>query len=420
MTLRVLLMTQWYDPESGSAAQASVTARALARRDVHLEVLTGFPNYPSGKLVDGYRVRPYQREVRDGITVHRAPLWPSHDGRAARRAANYLSWSAGASGVALAKVRRADVVLVHLTPATAALPAMALNAVRGVPYVVHVQDLWPQAVLTSGFLDDQRMQMVERPLNAMCDAIYSRSAAIAATSPGMVPLIAARGISLEKIAVATNWADESVFRPSAPDRELAGQLGITRPFTLMYAGNMGQYQSLDTVLHAAERLRHRHDIGFALVGGGIEEQGLRDRARGMNLDSVVFVPSVPFKKMTSVLALGDVHLVSLLDLPLSRATLPSKLQATMACGKPILGAVTGDPAEVIQRARAGEVVQPGDSAALATAVEAMADAPRGQLVEIGRRAREYYLNEFSEDVSVTRLLGLLRVAAGRWRRSGHE
>lgn len=415
MTLRVLMVSQWYDPEPGSAAQAGVIARALSRRGAHVEVLTGFPNYPDGELAPGYRMRPYQREVLDGIAVHRAPLWPSHDSAPRRRAVNYFSWALGAAVVGAFKAPQADAVLVHSTPATAALPALVLRATRRLPFVLQVQDLWPQTVVSSDFLSDGRRSKVEAPLNVMCDAIYRRASAIAVTSPGMAPLIAARGVPESKIRLAANWADESVFRPVPPDRALARRLGLTRPFTFMYAGNFGPYQGLDTVLDAAHRLRQRSDIGVALVGGGVRETWLREEVARRGLDAVTFVPSVPFTEMTDILALGDAHLVSLQNLPLFRTTLPSKLQATLACGKPVVGAVTGDAAAVITESGAGVVVPPADSGAMADAIVRLADAGPAHLRALGTAARAYYLGTFGEEATSQVLLDLLQGAAAHVR-----
>ena len=415
MTIRILVVSQWYDPEPGSAAQAGVIARALSRRGAHVEVLTGFPNYPTGELAGGYRVLAYQREVLEGITVHRAPLWPSHSSAAASRALNYLSWAAGASAVGPLKAPLADAVLVHSTPATAALPALALRATRRIPFVVQVQDLWPQTVTSSDFLTRGHLSLLERPLHAMCDAIYRRASAVAITSPGMAPLIAARGVPEAKIRFAANWADEAVFRPVPRDQALGRKLGLTRPFTFMYAGNFGPYQSLDTVLDAAEHLRHRADIGIALVGDGVQGAWLRDEVRRRGLDGVSFVPPVPFSEMTDVLALGDAHLISLQDLPLFRTTLPSKLQATLAAGRPIVGAVRGDAAEVIRDSSAGLVVTPGDAQALSGAIARLADAGSQRLAAFGEAARGYYLRTFSEETASQVLLDLLHEAAGRTR-----
>jgi glycosyltransferase involved in cell wall biosynthesis len=404
------MITQWYDPEGSSAALPGVISRALVRRGNEVHVLTGFPNYPDGKLLPGYRVRPYQREVIRGVTVHRAPLYPSHDARASRRIANYLSFGAGAAAVGLAKVPRLDAALVHGTPATAAIPALTLKAWRGTPFVFHVQDLWPQTVLNSGFLTGRRAR-VERALHLYCDRVYRAASTVAVISPSMAQHITARGVPEGKIELLPNWADEAAFRPAPKRPDLSSALGITRPFTVMYAGIFGRYQQLSVLLEAAKRLRERHDIGFALVGGGVDEATLRSRQERDGLDNVVFVPLQPFEAMADVLALGDLQLVSLQDLPLYQATLPSKVQATLAAGRPILGAVTGDAAEVVRTSGAGPVVTPGSVDEMAEAIVAVADMTEAERVAMGNRGREFYLERFSEAVVSKRMQELLERAA---------
>lgn len=409
--LRVGVVTQWYDPEPASAAQAGVIARALAARGAGVEVLTGYPNYPTGVLAEGYRVRPYRREIMRGIPVHRAPLWPNHDSSGARRAVNFLSYSAGATAVGLTRFPRVDACLVHSTPATAALPALALKRLRGIPYVVHIQDLWPQTVLSSGFLSPDRGRRVGAALHRMCDRIYASASAIAVTSPGMAPLIEERGVPAEAIHFVSNWADEQVFSPRPRDPQLAARLGLTRPFTAMYAGNFGEYQRLDVLVEAAIRLVDRTDIGIALVGGGVEESRLRDKVAAAGLSNVTFVPPQPYEGMGPVLALGDVQIISLADLPLFRTTLPSKLQATLAAGRPVVAALVGDAAAAIGASGAGPVVAPGDPDALAAAIRAAADESPQEREERGRRGRAYYVDHYSEDVSCRALLDLLAGAA---------
>lgn len=414
--MKIGMVTQWYDPELGSAALPGIISRSLARRGHHVEVLTGFPNYPSGSLYPGYRIRPYQRESIDGITVHRAPLFPSHDSRALSRAVNYLTFSTGASGVALSRLGRPDAVLVHGTPATAAMPAMALKRLRGVPFVLHVQDLWPDTVLSSGFVSSGRSRYVESALHRFCDATYRAADAVAVTSPGMADRIASRGVPESKIHFVPNWADERNFLPVASDPRTAARLGATRRFTVMYAGIFGEFQALDSLVEAAAQLRNRRDIGFTLVGGGVSEGSLRRRVTELGLDNVSFAPMQPFSEMAQVLAAGDVQVISLRDRPLSHRTLPSKLQGTLSAGRPIIGALAGDAAAVIRDSGAGHVVTPGSATELADAVVRLAEAPREELTSLGDRAHQYYLENFSEEVNAARLVELLSQARQGGRR----
>lgn len=418
MRARVGFVTQWYDPERGAAAVPGTISRSLRARGHDVDVITGFPNYPSGAIHSGYRLAPYAREMRDGITVHRAPLFPSHDARPLRRAANYLSFAASASALAPACLGKADVVLVHSSPATAAIPALVLGAIRRKPYVLHIQDLWPQTVTSSGLLGGHGSRRVERPLQGFCDLTYRRAKSIAVTSPGMAELVASRGVDEEKIFFVPNWTDESAFRPEQRSAALAAELGLTRDFTVMYAGNFGEFQALDVVVEAANMLRSDVGIGFALVGGGVEEPRLRSLVEKYRLDNVAFVPPQPFERMAAVLALGDVQVVSLLDLPLFRTTTPSKLQGVLAAGRPVIGAVTGDAAEVVQRSGAGPVVRPGSASELANAITEAKTSQPAELRRRGQAGRAHYLAHFSERVAADRLSELLERAAQHGR-NGH-
>lgn len=145
--MRIAIETQWYDPEGSSAALPGVIARAMQGRDHQVDVLTGFPDYPGGKVFPGHRVAPYYREVLRGVTVHRAPLCASHD----RRALNYLNFGVGAAAVALTRLPSPDAILVLGTRATAAIATLAPQATRITACVFHVQDLWPHDLTNSLF-----------------------------------------------------------------------------------------------------------------------------------------------------------------------------------------------------------------------------------------------------------------------------
>ncbi|GAB3486411.1 glycosyltransferase family 4 protein [Flexivirga lutea] len=401
-------ITQWYDPEGSSAALPGVISRSLASRGNTVDVLTGFPNYPNGEVFSGYRVRPYQRERAANLTIHRAPLWANHDPSSARRAANYLSFAAGASTIGVTRFPRTDANLVHLTPATVALPALAIKLLRRVPYVVHVQDLWPDTVLHSDFLKGGHSR-VERALHVMCDLIYRQAASIAVTSPGMIEAIIERGVEPKKIHFVPNWADEKVITGAfEPDAALKEELGLSAPFVVMYAGNFGEYQKVDLLLKAASLLSDQSAIQFAIVGGGVEERRLRDLARG--LDNVVFVPPQPFESMGRVLSVGDLHYIALDSMPLFEKTIPSKIQATLAAGRPVVASLSGDARKVLTEAGSTVVAEPTPEA-IAAAIRTHASLPERELIRRKNRSRDHYARVFSEEASSRSLINLLSHAA---------
>lgn len=409
------MVSHWYDPEGGAAAGPGTLARELRDRGHDVHVVTGYPIYPEGEVFPGYRQRPYLRETMDGVTVHRCPIYPSHDDRAAHRMANYLSFAATGSLTAQAVLASMDVGFVYSTPATAALPALVLKGIRRVPFVVQIQDLWPQTVTASEFVDAGRAGLMERLLHVYCDWVYRSAHSIAVTSPGMSALIEQRGIARDKIHLVPNWAEESSFYPTEPSTDITEAMGPWRPFTVMYAGNLGEMQDLMMVVDAAEQLQDLPDLEIVLVGAGTMERHLRAAVAERELRNLRFIAPQPFSRMAEVLALGTVQLVTLKDRPLFRSTLPSKLQANLAAGRPLIAAVAGDAADVVTQSGAGIVTPPGDVLALAAAIRQL--HAEGESLKVrGVRARQHYLETFSTQVVGDRLESLLLDAARGSRR----
>ncbi|NEE00190.1 glycosyltransferase family 4 protein [Phytoactinopolyspora halotolerans] len=408
MTVRLGVITQVYDPETGSAAVPGAISRALAGHGHEVHVLTGFPNYPTGKIYPDYRMRPYQYEFRSGVHVHRIPLVPSHDRSAARRAMTYLSFGASAA-LRWRILRSVDAWLVYSTPATVAMPALVANTLFGRPYVLLIQDLWPDTVVNSGFMHDGRfLNAAVRGLHAFCDTAYRRASSVMVTAPGMADVICQRGVPADKLSLVPNWVDESVFRPVPRNTELARKLGIDG-FVVMYAGSLGDLQGLDTAIEAVQLLTDLTDVRLVFVGSGVAEDRLRAAADGMS--NVHFLGQQPVAQMAELMALSDVQLVSLQDLPMFRATLPSKVQAALATGRPIVGAVAGDAARIISESGAGVVVPPGDPHELAAAVRGLHSLGATARESMGCAGRRFYEDTLSARVGSTALADALERAS---------
>jgi glycosyltransferase involved in cell wall biosynthesis len=391
-------VTQWFDPEPG-AIRGLPLARWLAARGHEVQVLTGVPNYPGGRIYPGYRMRLWQREVMDGISVLRVPLYPSHDASAAGRVANYTSFALSAATLGAALVRGGDVAYVYHPPPTVGLPALVLKAFRGMPFVYHIADMWPESVVESGMLQNTYVRSgVERLLAAWCAAMYQQAAAITVLSPGFKRLLVARGVPPEKIHVIYNWTDEALFRPCARDETLANDLGLTGRFNFVYAGNLGAFQGLETVIRAAARVQHEPAIQILIVGTGQREAALKAYARELGADNVRFLGRREYWEMPKIYALADVLLVHLRDLPFFAATIPSKAQVSLSCGRPVLMAVRGDAADLVRRAGAGATCLPEDDAEMADALVKLAHTDHRELEEMGANGRAAYLDNMSLDV----------------------
>jgi glycosyltransferase involved in cell wall biosynthesis len=197
--MRILMLTQWFDPEP--TFKGLTFAKALRERGHEVEILTGFPNYPGGKVYPGYRIRPFQREVMEGIPVIRVPLYPSHDNSAIRRVANYATFALSAAAIGTAAVKPADVMYVYHPPATVAFPAMLIGSIRRIPFVYDIQDLWPDTLGATGMVNNKSLlKMVGR----WCRWTYRAAARIVVLSPGFKELLVARGVPREKIEVIYN------------------------------------------------------------------------------------------------------------------------------------------------------------------------------------------------------------------------
>jgi colanic acid biosynthesis glycosyl transferase WcaI len=408
--MKVLFLSQWFDPEPMFKGLAF--AKALRDRGHDVQVLTGFPNYPEGKLYSGYRLRLLKREVLDGIEVIRVPLYPSHDSSALRRVANYVSFALAASVIGPWAVRRADIIYVYHPPATVALPALVIGTLRGIPFVYDIQDLWPDTLAATGMV---RSRVLLRLVDWWCRLTYEMADQIVVLSQGFKRVLMQRGVKESKVEVIYNWWEEGSAAMASPNAILSREPGLQGRFNVVFAGTMGKAQALETVLQAAQIVKSSEpDVQFIFVGGGTEVERLRDLAREMKLDNVVFEARRAETEIGAILRAADLLLVHLKDDPLFAVTIPSKTQAYMAAGRPIVMAVRGEAAELVERAHAGVACPPEDAEGLAKRIIELRRSPKERLQEMGENGREFYRRELSMQVAVGRFEELFRlVISGR-------
>ncbi|CAJ0696891.1 glycosyltransferase family 4 protein [Ralstonia holmesii] len=410
MSVRVLLLTQWFDPEP--TFKGIVFARELVRQGFEVEVLTGFPNYPGGKLYPGYSVSWLQREVIDGIRVTRVPLYPSHDQSAIRRILNYVSFAMSAVFHGLFSIRRCDVIYAYHPPLTVGVAASLIRLFRRIPVVYDIQDMWPDTLRATGMISNQRVLQV---VDAVCRWVYRRADHIVVLSPGFRRLLIERGVPAAKMDVICNWADEASL--GNPGGILPSDFPQSNQFRVVFAGNMGRAQALDAVLDAAALLQSRTSrVCFVFVGGGVEVEGLKSRASARMLHNVTFIPAVPMSEVGTLLKEADALLVHLRRDPLFRITIPSKTQAYMSVGKPLLMAVDGDAAELVRESGGGVVATSENAESIAQAAESLAALSPDELRTLGRRAQAYYQEKLSISVGVARFGSIFRKLATRRQR----
>lgn len=406
--MRIGLVSQWYEPEPGPARLPGVLARALAARSHRVRVLTGFPNYPTGSLYPGYRVTLRAQTTDAGVTVRRVPLYPSHDASPGRRALNYGTFAFSATVLGRDFLRDAEALWFYNSPPTVTLPVLAAKRRSGARTMMHIMDLWPDSLYASGFASAKtRKGRIATALDRAISMSYEHADVVAYISPGVRDVLLERNVAESKLVYVPLWANEDIFSPTPRDEALARDLGVQDRVVLMYAGALGDVQGLDELVSACARLVDLPDFACVVAGTGIAEGRLRRRATELGLSNMIFLGPRPQSEMPSLMSVGDVHLVSLRSDPMTNVTMPSKLQATLASGRAVIGAVAGDAASVIEASGAGWVSSPGDDEALESAVRAAVRLGPVGLARLGARGRDYYEREFSVAVGVGRIERLL-------------
>ncbi len=384
--MKILLICQYCEPEP---FRVHALCRELARRGHEVHVVTGMPNYPKGERYPGYEENRILEEKLDGVFITRLPIHPRKTG-AVHRFWNYYSYVHQSKQYvrrkSLAKAEPPfDLVFVYqLSPVMMAWAGLRYAKAHGLPVLMYTLDLWPESLLAGGVA---RGSLVYRLYHGISGRIYRACDRILVSSGQFSPYLRKEfGISEQKLRCLPQFA-EALFRPLPvkPREEI---------LRLSFAGNVGLYQNLDTVLDAAELLREE-PVEFQIVGDGSELEHLRNSARERGLENVVFLGRRPVEEMPEIYAQSDAMLVTMLRDPLISLTLPGKVQSYLAAGKPVIGAIDGETARVIREADCGFCGPAEDAAALAENVRrllACTDTER-----LCRNAAAYSESHFSLD-----------------------
>ena len=392
---RLLIVSQWFDPEP--TPKGLTFAKALQARGFDVEVVTGFPNYPGGKLYPGYRVRLWQRETIEGVSVTRLPLYPSHNGNALSRSANYLSFFFSALVYLVFFARKADLAYVYHPPVTVGLAAALVRLVRRTPTVIDIQDLWPDTLKATGMMNNARLLGI---IGTACNWLYKHVDHIVVLSPGFKKILVDRNVAESRITQIYNWADESGMT-SHLDQTVPEAMQPNGRFRVLFAGNMGKAQGLDAVLDAAKILAQANPhVEFIFLGGGIELDHLKSRVKSEGIGIVSFFPKVSMAEANRYLAAADALLVHLTRDPLFEITIPSKTQAYLAAGRPIIMGVSGDAADLVTRSGGGVLALSENAESIAQSIELLVSMPDDQLKRMSEKNRDFYSANLSMDRGV--------------------
>lgn len=400
--MRLLVVTQYFWPEN---FRINDLVTEFTRKGHEVTVLTGWPNYPDGRVFEAYRQDPAHFVSFEGARVVRVPLFPRGRG-GLRLMLNYLSFALSASLLGLWKLRGQsfDAVLVYEpSPITVGIPGAVMRAVKRAPMALWVLDLWPETLKAVGVV---KSDLLLRLVGKLVAFIYRRCDLILAQSRSFIPQIRRYAGEGRRIEYFPNWA-ESVFGGGVvdPAPEVAP---LKDGFSVMFAGNIGEAQDFPAILAAAQALRDHSGIRWLIVGDGRMSPWVAQEIAARDLGGCVqLLGRYPVERMPSFFRHADALLVSLKNEPIFALTIPGKLQSYLAAGAPVIAMLDGEGAELLAGAGAGLACAAGDHAGLAQAVLRLADMQASQRQAMGQRGQALYAREFERQVLLDRVEGWL-------------
>lgn len=404
--MRILIVSQYYWPEG---FLVNDVARSLAAKGHVVEVVTGKPNYPYGKVFAGYSAFGRQRQNHQGVTINRLPLVPRGKG-GWRLMINYFSFILSGLLFAPAMVRgkEFDVVFVYApSPILQAIPAIYLGWLHKSPVLLWVQDLWPESLVATGYVKNRQLLNL---VGKIVRFIYHHVDLLLVQSKAFIAPV--RCLAGETpIVYCPNSVDDSFTQEKNIDNPDVRRL--LSGFTVLFAGNIGTAQGIDVIVDVAERLQEYKEINFVLLGDGSCRQQIINEVQGRGLTNVNLPGRFPLETMPAFMQQAQALLVTLTDQPIFALTVPNKVQAYMAAGRPILASLNGEGGRLVEETGAGFSSPAEDAAALADNILRLYRLSEEERNMMGQQGRSYFQRHFSQERLIDRLLGFFRQVTGR-------
>ncbi|MBU0521375.1 MULTISPECIES: glycosyltransferase family 4 protein [Pseudomonas] len=408
--LRILVVTQYFWPEN---MRINDLVRDFTEKGHSVTVLTGLPNYPEGKVFEEYKASPGRFNHYFDAKVVRVPML-ARGKRSISLVLNYFSFFTSASTIGAFKLRgeKFDAVFVYaVSPIMAAIPALVMGRIKKAPVFVWVLDLWPETLRAVGVLKHPALLSM---VGKMVSWIYNRTDYLLLQSHGFfenVKKYCTKDIASQRMVYFPSWAEDDFSSSAAHDSTLLPRDNTV--FTVVFAGNLGEAQDLPAVLDAAEELRDKVVMRWVIVGDGRMSEWLSQQVHSRGLNNVLLLGRHPLEEMPGLFASADALLVSLKTNDVFEKTIPGKVQAYLASGRPLLGMINGEAARVIDDSGAGFTCASGDASGLASITLALAKTDAVKLKAMGQSGRQYYLSNYSKPLLLARLEDLFRNATLR-------
>lgn len=392
LKMHILFLTDNFPPEVNAPATRTFEhCREWVKQGHRVTVITGAPNFPTGKVFEGYSNHFRSRETVEGIDVIRVWTYITANEGFLRRTIDYASFMVSATQASI-RVRDVDVIVGTSPQLFTPCAAYMASVLKQRPYVFELRDLWPESIRAVGAMTDSRILGILEKLEL---SLYRRAAHVVSVTHAFRDNLIGRGVPPDKISVTTNGADLARFSPIPRDETLAASLGLSNKVVVGYVGTHGMAHALDTLLRAAERLKENpdaRDVRFMFLGDGAEKASLKALAAERNLDNVFFLDSVPRDDVVRYWSLVDLAAIHLKRTPLFETVIPSKLFECMAMGVPVLHGVAGESARIVEREECGVLFEPENADDLADQILKLVTDPerRKHLSQRGREAAARY------------------------------
>ncbi len=400
--MRILLVSPHFYPEN---FKCNDVAFELARQGHKVTVLSDIPNYPVGHFFDGYGVFKRRFETVNGVKIVRALVIPRGNGKGLRLILNYLSFAFFASIYAffMALFQKFDAVLVHETsPITVGVPALIVNKIQRIPFYFWVLDLWPESLSAAGGIHNRYILGI---FTSIARSMYRNSTKILISSKGFRSSILEKGDFADKIEYFPNWA-EDVFSQSDKQVEIPQ---LPDGFKVMFAGNIGEAQDFDHIMGAALQLKDEHDIHFVIIGDGRKKEWVEKFVADNGLQATVhLLGRHPLETMPAFFREADAMLLALNDNLIFNLTVPAKLQAYMAAGRPVVAMINGEAQHLIEESGCGVYCPAGDSGALTQSILSLYRMEKQDLETLGHNGKAYFEKNFAKDICMEHLFKILK------------
>ena len=365
--MRILFITDNFPPEVNAPASRTYEhCQEWVKLGHEVTVVTCFPNFPMGKIYDGYTNSLHRKQTIAGITVIRVWSYISANEGFLKRIIDYVSFMLSATLVSL-KLGNFDKIIGTSPQFFSAVAAYLIGAIKSTPFIFELRDIWPESIRAVGAMKDSKLMDWFERIELY---LYKRSVHIISVTHSFKENLVLRHVPAAKISVVRNGVDLSRFYPRQKDSLLIKHLNLDDSFVAGYIGTHGMAHALETILEAAEILQGKQDchIKIILLGSGSQKQKLIEYSVSKNLKNIIFIDSVDKSQVASYWSLLDVCIVHLRDTPLFKTVIPSKIFESMGMGIPIIHGVLGESADIINNESIGWVVQPENPVELANTI----------------------------------------------------